>query len=87
MAEGVSFILVVGTLEKIVGDCFRSDPMTVLAHQCFGAMDMEEVLVKGGVTGMELCEDGRLVVVKAVNKLEIGIRWKGVVYMGSKSKM
>ena len=69
----MSFTLVVGTLEEIVDDCLRGDSMAVLAHRCFGAMDAEEVLVKGRVAGTELCEDGRLVAVKAVNKFEVGI--------------
>ena len=69
----MSFALVVGTLEKIVGDRLGGDPTAVLAHWCFGAMDAEEVLVKGRVAGTELREDGRLVAVKAVNKLEVGI--------------
>ena len=87
VVEGVSFALVVETLEKVVDDCFGGDTIAVLAHWCFGAMDAEEMLVKGEATSAELYEDGRLVVVKAINKPEIGIQWKKVIYVGSKPKI
>ena len=54
----MSFGLVVGTLEEVVRDRFRGDAVAMLTDWCLGTVDTEQVLVKGRMTGVKLCEDG-----------------------------
>jgi hypothetical protein len=54
----MSFALVVGALEEVMGNRFGGDSLAVLANWRFRAMDAEEVLVKRGMAGAKLCKEG-----------------------------
>jgi len=53
--EDVMFILMVGALEKVMGNRLRGDTSAVWAYWRFRAADMEEMLVEWRIACIKLC--------------------------------
>jgi len=51
----VALILIVGTLEEVMGNCLGDDSTAVRADQHFGAAYTKEVLIEWGVGCTKLC--------------------------------
>jgi len=66
-------VLIVGALEKVMGNCFRDESTAVRADWRYGAAYAKEVLVERRVGCTKLCWYGGLTMVKTVNQFEIAV--------------
>ena len=65
--EDMSFVLVVGALENVVTDCLGGDTLAMWADWSLRVANAEEMLDERRVASVELCEEGRLVMIEVVN--------------------
>jgi len=75
----VTFVLIVWAGQEEMLDCLRGKASTVGTGGGFRVVDVEDVLIKGGVACAELDEKSGLVVVEVFDKFEKLIQWEGFV--------